>query len=87
MSPTPAPTGKIYGVSLGPGGPELITVKGLRALQRADLILAETPELTRRLRHDLGFSPELVRTVPAADAASVAQALRTAHVRISGGAA
>jgi ABC-type phosphate/phosphonate transport system substrate-binding protein len=58
-----------------------------QALQRADLILAETPELTRRLRHDLGFSPELVRTVPAADAASVAQALRTAHVRISGGAA
>jgi hypothetical protein len=58
-----------------------------QALQRADLILAETPELTRRLRHDLGFPPELVRTVPAADAASVAQALRTAHVRISGGAA
>ena len=38
MAPTPAPTGKIYGVSLGPGDPELITVKGLRALQRADLI-------------------------------------------------
>jgi len=35
MAPTP---GKIYGVSLGPGDPELITVKGLRALQRADLI-------------------------------------------------
>jgi precorrin-2/cobalt-factor-2 C20-methyltransferase len=38
MSPTPAPTGKIYGVSLGPGDPELITVKGLRVLQRADVI-------------------------------------------------
>jgi hypothetical protein len=58
-----------------------------QALQRADLILAETPELTRRLRHDLGLTPELVRTVPAADAAAVAQALRTAHVRTSGSAA
>ena len=38
MAPTLASTGKIYGVSLGPGDPELITVKGLRALQRADLI-------------------------------------------------
>jgi precorrin-2/cobalt-factor-2 C20-methyltransferase len=38
MVPTLAPTGKIYGVSLGPGDPELITVKGLRALQRADVI-------------------------------------------------
>lgn len=38
MTATPAPQGKIYGVSLGPGDPELLTVKGLRALQRADLI-------------------------------------------------
>ena len=38
MAPTLAPAGKIYGVSLGPGDPELITVKGLRALQRADLV-------------------------------------------------
>jgi precorrin-2/cobalt-factor-2 C20-methyltransferase len=38
MASTPAPTGKIYGVSLGPGDPELITVKGLRALQGADVI-------------------------------------------------
>jgi precorrin-2/cobalt-factor-2 C20-methyltransferase len=38
MTPTLAPEGKIYGVSLGPGDPELITVKGLRALQLADLI-------------------------------------------------
>lgn len=52
-----------------------------QALQRADLILTETPELTRRLRHDLGLPPELVRTVPAADTAAVAQALRTAQLR------
>lgn len=30
--------GKIYGVSLSPGDPELITVKGLRVLQRANKI-------------------------------------------------
>jgi len=54
-----------------------------QALHRADLILAETPELTHRLRHDLGLSPELVRTVAAADATAVAQALRTAQVRPS----
>jgi hypothetical protein len=54
-----------------------------QALHRADLILAETPELAHRLRHDLGLPPELVRTVPAADAHAVAQALRTAQLRPS----
>jgi hypothetical protein len=54
-----------------------------QALQRADLILAETPELARRLRHDLGLAPELVRAVPAADATAVAQALHTVQLRTS----
>ncbi len=31
-------TGKIYGVSLGPGDADLITLKGLKALQQADKI-------------------------------------------------
>ncbi|QDO94412.1 precorrin-2 C(20)-methyltransferase [Formosa sediminum] len=31
-------TGKIYGVSLGPGDPDLITLKGLKTLQNADKI-------------------------------------------------
>ena len=30
--------GKISGVSLGPGEPELITLKALKALQEADII-------------------------------------------------
>lgn len=30
--------GKLIGVALGPGDPELITLKGLKALQNADLI-------------------------------------------------
>jgi hypothetical protein len=52
-----------------------------QALQRADLILAETPALANRLRHDLGLPPDLVRTVPAANAQAVAMALRTAQLR------
>jgi precorrin-2/cobalt-factor-2 C20-methyltransferase len=35
-------TGKITGISLGPGDPQLITVKGLLALQRADRIYYPT---------------------------------------------
>ncbi|MBA0883442.1 precorrin-2 C(20)-methyltransferase [Flavobacterium undicola] len=31
-------TGKIYGISLGPGDPDLITIKGLKALQKSDKI-------------------------------------------------
>jgi hypothetical protein len=57
-----------------------------QALHRADLILAETPELTRRLRLDLGLPSDLVRTVAAADTDAVAQALRTAQLRPSGSA-
>ena len=30
--------GTIYGVSLGPGDPDLITLKGLKTLQNADKI-------------------------------------------------
>ncbi|TVT37806.1 hypothetical protein FNT36_21805 [Hymenobacter setariae] len=54
-----------------------------QALHRADLILAETPELARRLRLDLGLPSDVVRTVAAADADAVAQALRTAQLRSS----
>jgi precorrin-2/cobalt-factor-2 C20-methyltransferase len=31
-------TGKLYGVSVGPGDPELITLKGLKAIQSADVV-------------------------------------------------
>jgi precorrin-2/cobalt-factor-2 C20-methyltransferase len=33
-----SPWGKLYGVGAGPGDPELITVKGLRVLQRSPLV-------------------------------------------------
>lgn len=31
-------SGKLYGVALGPGDPDLISVKGLKALQKSDII-------------------------------------------------
>jgi precorrin-2/cobalt-factor-2 C20-methyltransferase len=31
-------TGKLYGVSVGPGDPELITLKGIKAIQAADVV-------------------------------------------------
>ena len=49
-----------------------------QGLHRADLILTETQALAQRLRHELGLPASRVRPVPAADAAAVAQALRTA---------
>jgi len=50
-----------------------------QALHRADLILTETPALAQRLRRELTLPAHRVRPVPAADAAAVAQALRTAQ--------
>jgi len=52
-----------------------------QALQRADLILAETPALAERLRHELGLPFATVQAVAAADALAIAQALHTARAR------
>ena len=35
-------TGRLYGIGLGPGDPELITLKGLRLLQAADVVAYPT---------------------------------------------
>ena len=52
-----------------------------QALLRADLVLAETPALAERLRHELGLPFGAVLAVAAADAAGIAQALHAARPR------
>ena len=37
-------SGKIYGVGVGPGDPALITLKALKILKKADLIVYPAPE-------------------------------------------
>ena len=36
-------TGKIFGVGVGPGDPDLITLKALKVLNKADLIVYPAP--------------------------------------------
>ena len=55
-----------------------------QSLHRADLILTETPALAKRLRHDLELPATAVRTIPAADATAIAQAVASAQVRPTG---
>ncbi|MGI4738843.1 MAG: glycosyltransferase [Janthinobacterium lividum] len=52
-----------------------------QALRRADVVLAETPALAQRLRHELNLPTATVHTVSAADAAAIAQALHSARPR------
>jgi len=52
-----------------------------QALRRADVVLAETPALAQRLRHELDLPAATVHPVPAADAAAIAHALHTARPR------
>lgn len=45
-----ASQGKVLGVSLGPGEPELITLKALKALQGADIIYCPGTQTKSRSR-------------------------------------
>ena len=47
--------GKVYLVGAGPGDPDLITVKGLRCIEQADVILYDrlvNPELLQHAKAD-----------------------------------
>ena len=61
MAEVVAQRGKIYGVSLGPGDPELITVKGLRILQQADCIYYPGSQLAdgQQRSYSLGILQQL----------------------------
>jgi precorrin-2/cobalt-factor-2 C20-methyltransferase len=53
-------TGRLVGVGVGPGDPELVTVKGVRALQRADVVfvpVADTGETGRAEAVALAYVP------------------------------
>lgn len=52
-----------------------------QVLRRADMVLVETSALAQRLCHELGLPAATVHTVPAADAAAIAQALHAARPR------
>lgn len=37
-------TGKLYGIGVGPGDPELLTVKAINAIKKLDVIIAPKTE-------------------------------------------
>ncbi len=49
--PTPCRAGKVYLIGAGPGDPELITVKGLKLLQRAEVVVYDYLASKKLLKH------------------------------------
>jgi precorrin-2/cobalt-factor-2 C20-methyltransferase len=70
-------SGRLIGVGVGPGDPELVTVKGMRALQRADVVfvpVGDTGETGRAEAVALAYvAPDRVRRLPFALAGDAAE--------------
>lgn len=54
-------SGKLYGVGTGPGDPELITIKALRLIKEADLIVVPGEEVENSVAYQIvqGIYPEI----------------------------
>jgi uroporphyrin-III C-methyltransferase len=65
--------GKVYIVGAGPGDPELITVKGLRALQKADVVVYDRL-VNQQLLNEASPLAELIYVGKGPDIASAKQA-------------
>lgn len=51
------PKGTLYGVSVGPGDPELITLKALRCIRRCPVIAAPQTAAGRMLALEIAQGP------------------------------
>ena len=91
-SPEPSPYGCLYGVGVGPGDPELLTLKGLRVLQRVPIICvpqSETRQESYALNIVRGFldlsKQEILRIrFPTDDAEGAAEVWHAAAATIAG---
>ena len=80
--------GKLWGVGVGPGDPELLTIKAAKVLEQADVILApdtgkaDKTALTIIRNYLNGKTPELVSTPMTRDKEVLEQAYESAAQRI-----
>ena len=82
--------GKLWGVGVGPGDPELLTLKAARVLEQADVILAPDTGKTDKTAlnivsgHLNGKKPILISTPMTRDKEALERAYQTAAEKIAG---
>lgn len=47
--------GKLYGVGVGPGDPELMTLKAVKTIEEADIIMAPTKEIEKSVAYQIAL--------------------------------